>query len=78
MADVVVALLLWAFLGFFSARVASSFMDLNLGCVGGVEGNPVEVLVCQAAAWYGRKEGPKFVAVFFCHTAPAGHFSKLF
>lgn len=38
------------FQGCFSARVASSLADIDLGCVCDVKGSLVEVLVCQAVA----------------------------
>lgn len=50
------------FLGYFLARMASFLADLDLGCIGGVKGSPVEVSVCQAVAWVGRMDGPNLIA----------------
>lgn len=53
------------FQGCFSARVASSLADIDLGCVCDVKGSLVEVLVCQAVASVGHMEGPKLIACYY-------------
>lgn len=54
------------FLGSFSTRAVSSLPDIDLDCVSGVEGSPMEVSICQAVAWAGPKMTTCYYFLLLC------------